>query len=252
MSLISLKGKTAIVTGTKRIGAKVAKRLSEEGINLAILYNSSEKQAISLSESLESKCVPIHCDLDSETSITKAFSITFDYFGSIDFLVNIASGFKRTPFDLLTGMSWDEGMADAKNSYILSLEAAKAMTQNKGPSKGHIIHFGDWAADNNPYKNYLPYLVSKAAVHYSTKALAVELAPKGILVNAIAPGPTINPPTGSSEVWQAEVISQTPLAKESSPDDIAEMVVSLLRTQTVTGEIIRVDSGRHLAGPGIY
>ena len=54
MSLMSLKGNTAIVTGTKRIGAKVAKRLSEEGIYLAILYNSSEKQAISLSESLES------------------------------------------------------------------------------------------------------------------------------------------------------------------------------------------------------
>ena len=249
--MVSLKGKSAIVTGTKRIGSKVVEKLSEEGVSIVILYNRSVKEAEALSASLATKSIAIQCDLNSEVSISGAFKVAQEYLGFINFLVNIASGFKRTPFNTLTSADWDEGMADAKNAFMLSQYAAHAMMNNDGPSRGHIISFGDWAADLNPYKNYLPYLVSKAAVHYSTKALAVELASQGILVNAIAPGPTIRPPSVSEEVWEQEVISQTPLGKESSSEDIAEIVTSLLKMQTITGEIIRVDSGRHLAGPGV-
>ena len=108
--------------------------------------------------------------------------------------------------------------------------------------------FGDWAAAETPYLNYLPYLTSKASIAFMNKAFALELSSHGILVNAIAPGPTIRPETMSKESWASEVISKTPLGRESSGEEIAELVVILLKSETLTGEMIRVDSGRHLAG----
>jgi NAD(P)-dependent dehydrogenase (short-subunit alcohol dehydrogenase family) len=125
------------------------------------------------------------------------------------------------------------------------------MRRNPGPTRGHIIMFTDWAAGETPYRNYLPYLTSKAAIDFMTRAFAVELAPHGILVNAIAPGPTMRPPDFSPEDWARRVVDRTPLRRESSPGEIAEMIVTLLRGETITGETIRIDSGRHLAGPGV-
>jgi NAD(P)-dependent dehydrogenase (short-subunit alcohol dehydrogenase family) len=121
------------------------------------------------------------------------------------------------------------------------------MAQNQGDTKGHLIFFGDWAAEETPYRDYLPYLTGKAAVHFMTRAFAVELASKGILVNAILPGPTEKPPDLSDHGWQI-ALDQAPLRRESSSEEIAEMVVTLLKLETITGETIRIDSGRHVAG----
>ena len=125
------------------------------------------------------------------------------------------------------------------------------MMANPGPTRGHIIIFGDWAAGETPYRNHLPYLTAKAAVQFMARAFAAELAPHGVLVNAIAPGPTMRPPDISPESWQRNVLGQSPLRRESSAEEMAELVVTLLKSETITGETIRVDSGRHLAGPGV-
>ncbi len=69
-------------------------------------------------------------------------------------------------------------------------------------------------------------------------------------MNAIAPGPTMRPPDISERVWQNAVLDKAPLRRESSPEEIAEMITTLLKSETITGEMIRIDSGRHLAGPG--
>src|SRR5438128_2353040 len=74
---------------------------------------------------------------------------------------------------------------------------------NEGPTRGHLISFGDWAAEATPYHDYLPYLTAKAAVHFMVRAFAIELAPFGILANAISPGPTAKPPDASEEEWRA-------------------------------------------------
>jgi NAD(P)-dependent dehydrogenase (short-subunit alcohol dehydrogenase family) len=112
-----------------------------------------------------------------------------------------------------------------------------------------LIYFGDWAAGETPYTEFLPYLTAKAAVLFMTRAFALELAPHGILVNAISPGPTLRDVDVSEEEWR-EALAYAPLHRESSVEEMAELVVTLLKLETVTGEEIRVDSGRHIAGAG--
>jgi len=171
--------------------------------------------------------------------------------GDLSFCVDAAFDYPRTPFASLTAADWDHAMASAKGAYLLALESSRAMQKNAGPTRGHIVFFGDWAAEETPYTSYLPYLTAKAAVHFMTRAFALELAPHGILVNAISPGPTVQDPAlVSSAEWKA-ALAQTPLRRESSQEEMAEMVVTLLRLETVTGENIRVDSGRHLVGTAI-
>ena len=77
------------------------------------------------------------------------------------------------------------------------------MMANDGPTRGHIVLFSDWAALHAPYRGYLPYMTSKAAIAYMTRAFAAELAPSGILVNAIAPGPDHAPAGPSPNVLAA-------------------------------------------------
>ena len=83
-----------------------------------------------------------------------------------------------------------------------------------------------------------------------TRAFAVELAPAGILVNAVLPGPTMRPPDITADTWEARLARDVPLGRESSADEIAELVVTLLKSETITGELIHVDSGLHVAGNG--
>jgi NAD(P)-dependent dehydrogenase (short-subunit alcohol dehydrogenase family) len=124
------------------------------------------------------------------------------------------------------------------------------MQSNPGPTRGHLIFFGDWAAGETPYPEFLPYLTAKAAVDFMTRGFALELAPYGILVNAISPGPTARPDHVTLAEWD-EAMAMAPLHRESSDEEMAELIVTLLRFETITGENIRIDSGRHIVGTGV-
>ena len=250
--MLTLSGKGALLVGTRRVGATIAHRLAAEGINLSIVYRSSKRDAEELTKSLASKvervCL-IQGDVGVEEDVQRMVSESVDRLGDLSFVVSLASGFPRTPYDSLDGAAWDESISTAKGAYLLTLYASRKMMENPGPTRGHVLLFGDWAADTTPYAGYLPYLTSKAAVGFMTRAFAVELAPHGVLVNAIAPGPTMRPPDIEEADWQTNVVARAPLRRESSADEMAELIVTLLKSETITGELIRVDSGRHLAGP---
>jgi len=128
-------------------------------------------------------------------------------------------------------------------STLLSLLEAGASSDD--PSR--VINIGSIDGPRTPAFDTVSYGPSKAAVHALTSQLAGKLVKRNILVNAIAPGPTALG-IGMTDVGWARAIGFTPLKRESSADDISEMVVTLLRAETITGEVVRVDSGRHVVG----
>jgi pteridine reductase len=251
--VLSLAGKSALIVGTRRIGAVVAQRLAQEGVNLAISYRHSQKEAERLATIVTPLVERVHLvqgDITVEEDVRRIVQESGDAMDGLWFLVNFASGFPRTPLESLDGQAWDKALAVARGNYLLAVHGARRMAANPGPTRGHLVMFTDWAAAQTPYRGYLPYLTAKASIDFMTRAFAVELAPQGVLVNAVAPGPTMRPADLSEEIWQTEVVRHTPLKRESSAEEIAEIVVTLLKSETITGETIRVDSGRHLAGPG--
>jgi NAD(P)-dependent dehydrogenase (short-subunit alcohol dehydrogenase family) len=251
---MDIRNKGALLVGTRRVGERVAMRLADEGVNLAIVYRRSKDEAEKLQRtvaSLVDKTALLQADLSSENDVQRIVDDSADQLGGLQFVINLASDYPRAPFDTLDSDSWDRAMATAKSSYLLAVHAGRKLSKNTGRSRGHIVMFSDWAAGESPYTEYLPYLTAKAAVDFMTRGFAKELAASGVQVNAIAPGPTMRPPEISEQIWQDDVLAKAPLKRESSPDDIAEIIVALLKSETITGETIRIDSGRHLAGSGV-
>ena len=248
--MLRLAGRGAIVAGTRRVGGGVVERLAAEGVHVAILYRASnaaaERQA-DIARQRGVKAIALQADLTDEAQVASAVEQAREALGDISFCINLASDYPRASLEELNAAAWEAGMATAKGTFLLGVHAARAMSWNAGPTRGHMIVFGDWAAEETPYLDYLPYLTGKAAVHFLARGFGLELASRGILVNAILPGPTEKPPEMSDRGWEI-VMEQTPLGRESSVEDIAELIVTLLRLETITGETIRVDSGRHLAG----
>ncbi len=241
--------KAALIVGAKRVGQIVAHRLADDGINIAIAYRSSADEAKQLADSIPNvRTALIQADLSDEHQSMGAVLETVGALGRLDYVINLASDYPYAPFDSLDGAAWDHAMATAKGSYLLGIHAARQMRRNEGPNRGHIILFGDWAAEETPYNDYLPYLTAKAAIHFMTRALAAEVAEFGVRVNAVAPGPTMRPPDITPEDWNAAIAAKAPLRQESSVNDIAEIIAAMLKTSSITGEIIRVDSGRHIRG----
>ena len=243
--MLTLAGRGAIVAGTRRIGAVVVERLAREGVKIAILYRSSRVEA----ERQAKACggVALQADLTDEASVVSAVASAKQALGDLSFCVNLAADYPRASFAKLDAAAWEAGLAGARGNFLLALHASRAMLANAGPTRGHLIFFGDWAAGETPYLDFLPYLTGKAATQFMTRGFALELARHGILVNAVLPGPTEPPPNMTKAGW-AKALAQTPLHRESAEQDIAEMIVTLLRMETITGENIRIDSGRHIAG----
>lgn len=250
--MLTLKGKGAVLVGAKRIGQVIGRRLAQEGVRLAIVYRQSRAEAETLQQiaaNLTDRMIVLQGDVNHENDVQRIVHTTLTQLGNLSYIINLASNFPKTPFEMLDGNAWEIGMSEAKGNYLLGVYGARAMLSNPGPTRGHLVFFTDWAARETPYRNYLPYLTAKAAIDFMTRGLAVELAEHGILVNAIAPGPTMRPPTMSEENWQRRIVNQTPLKRESSAEEMAELIITLLKSETITGETFRVDSGSHLVGP---
>ena len=243
--MLNLAGRGAIVAGARRIGATIVERLAREDVRVAVLYRNSRVEAERLAKA--SNGIALRADLTDENSVQSAVAAAKQQLGDLSFCINLASDYPRASFDELDAAAWDAGLASARSSFLLGLHAARAMLDNAGPTRGHLIFFGDWAAEETPSEDYLPYLTGKAATHFLTRGFALELASRGILVNGIRPGPTERPPDMSEAGWQ-KALDQTPLRRESSADDIAELAVTILRLETMTGENLRVDAGRHISG----
>src|SRR5262249_13355565 len=137
-------------------------------------------------------------------------AFTVETLGGLDILINMASVYVDRPFDALTVADWNAPMAvDLGASFHCAQAAAPHMRTRGG---GRIINFSDWTVPSGRprYRGFLPYYVAKAGVKALTEVLALELASDHILVNAIAPGPILAPPSTSPEESR-EVEQSTPL-----------------------------------------
>jgi len=153
--------------------------------------------------------------------------------------------YARRPFDDLTQTDWDAALdVDLRGAFFCAHAAVPHM---RAQGAGHIINFSDWTARSGRprYRGYLPYYVAKAGVIALTEALALELAPDNILVNAIAPGPILAPES-MSEAERRAVEEATPLGRWGGESSIAGAVLALLDGDFMTGETLRIDGGRHV------
>jgi NAD(P)-dependent dehydrogenase (short-subunit alcohol dehydrogenase family) len=245
---MTLEGTVALITGGKRIGAVVAGMLAERGADIALVYRTSAEESEATAAAVRvigRRAHTLQADLASPVECRRVVEETARTLGRLDVLVHMASIYRERPFLELTLEEWDEQMAvDLRAAWLCAQAAVPHMRARGG---GRIINVADWvAASGRPrYPGFLPYYVAKAGVIALSEALALELAPDQILVNAVAPGPIVAPP-GMSDEEHAAVERVTPLGRWGGEVEIAKAVLFLVDSDFVTGETIRVDGGRHV------
>ena len=245
---MDLTNKVALITGAKRVGAVVAKELAKRGADVAVSYARSKKEADALVAEITAlgrRGVAFQADLTKPESCDALVAQTVETLGRLDILIPMASVYVGTPIDKLNLAAWDATInVDLRSAFLCAVAAVPHMRKQGG---GRIITFSDWLARSGRprYEGFLPYYVAKAGVMALTEALALELAPDNILVNAIAPGPILAPPETTAAEHQ-KVADATPLGRWGGELEIAKAVLAFIDSDFITGETLRVDGGRHV------
>lgn len=245
---MELENRVALITGGKRIGAVVAEALARRGMDVALCFNRSRVEADSAAVSVKTagrRALTMQADLRQPRDCQAIVERAANELGRLDVLVNMASVYSQVPLAETDEAVWNAVVdIDLRAAFLCARAAVPHMRRVGG---GRIVNFSDWiAASGRPrYTGYVPYYVAKRGVIGLTEALALELAVDRILVNAIAPGPILAPPGTSKEEYEA-VEKATPLGKWGGAEEIARTVIFLIETEFTTGEVIRVDGGRHV------
>ena len=245
---MDLSGRGVLITGGTRIGAAVAVDLARAGADIALVYRRSQEEAEKTAAAvgaLGRRSVVVQADLSKAGDCRRVVDEAAARLGRLDVLVNMASLYERKDYEALAEDDWDRALAvDLKAAHLCTQAAVPHLRHQGG---GRVVNFTDWvAASGRPrYTGYVPYYVAKMGVIGLTQILALELAADGILVNAVAPGPILAPP-GTSDEEIAAVEKATPLGRWGGAAEIAKAVRFLVETDFVTGEVVRVDGGRHV------
>src|SRR5271167_3565619 len=242
---MELKGKVALVTGAgRRIGRAIALSFAEHGATVAVHYRTSQAEADAVVAEIARErgtAKSFHANLEHVAEIEQMIAVVLDAFGRIDILINSASIFAPTPLEQITERDWDANLdINLKAPFFLSKFVSTAMRRQ---GAGKIINLGDWAGIR-PYKDYLPYSVSKSALIGLTKALAKELAPE-VQVNCIALG-MVMPPENYTREEVERLVSRTLIKKMGTPEDVARAVVFFCETDFATGSVLTLEGGRLL------
>jgi NAD(P)-dependent dehydrogenase (short-subunit alcohol dehydrogenase family) len=245
---LDLLNKAALITGGRRIGRVIAIELAARGVDVAMTYARSRDEAESAAQKVRDagrRAAVIQADLAQPPACREAVNGAAAALGRLDILVNMASVYVERPFETLTSEQWDAVVnVDLRASFLCAQAAAPLMRAQGG---GRIVNFSDWLARSGRprYRGFVPYYVAKMGLIGLTEALALELAPDNILVNAIAPGPILPPPETTANDIKA-VEEATPLGRWGGEIEIAKAVLGLLNSDFITGETVRVDGGRHV------
>jgi pteridine reductase len=243
----ALAGKVALITGAAhRIGARIARSLHAQGMDLILHYRSSEAAARTLQANLEASrpdsVLPLQADLKRSIAYAGMIERVRAFRGRLDVLVNNASSFYPTPLGDVSEEQWEDLIgSNLKGPFFLTREAAPLLRSGGGC----VINLVDIHA-LRPLKDHPVYSIAKAGNAMMVKALARELGPR-VRVNGVAPGAILWPERGASDDEKDEALSRTALKRTGSPEDIARTILFLIRdADYITGQIIAVDGGRSL------
>lgn len=247
--IIMTEKKVAIVTGGgSGLGFAIAKKFTESGIT-TIIAGRDEQKLDTARQQLGDNCFAMPCDVSDLSSIPGFVQSVVEKFDQIDILVNNAGINMKKEFTEVTDEDFQRIITTNLSAvFAMSREVVKQMLEQKS---GCIINISSMAAQYGLPK-VIAYTASKTAIDGMTRAMAVELSPKGIRVNAIAPGFIYSEMTAkaldSDPERKAKVFGRTPMGIMGQPEDIgnAAMYLASEAAKYVTGVVLPVDGGNSI------
>ncbi|WP_040949915.1 SDR family NAD(P)-dependent oxidoreductase [Gorillibacterium massiliense] len=241
-------GKTVLVTGGGTgIGRATSLALADRGAAVIVNYSRSKRDAEETAELIRQngvQALALQADVSRDAEVKLMVDQAVERFGTLHGLVNNASITRHIPLDDLDSATeeiWDELFdVNVKGMFFCARAAAPYINRNAGA----IVNVGSIAGTTGSGSS-LPYAVSKAAVHGLTKSLARALAPH-IRVNCVVPGAVATRWWAGREEQMEKLAPHLLLQSISTPENIAQMICSVLAQEALTGQIITVDSGQTL------
>jgi 3-oxoacyl-[acyl-carrier protein] reductase len=247
---MELRGAVALVTGGNGgLGQRICHALAREGVHVAVMYAQSREQADAvareLATSYQINAAALACDITDAAAVTRLVGDVAKRFGRLDILVNDAAYNKAIPFtdlDSLTEDVWNRIMAVNLTGPMRLTKAVAPVMKAQG--RGRIVNIAS-VAGLSPTGSSIAYAVSKAGLIHLTRCMAVALAPE-TLVNCVAPG-LLEGTRATANLLPEQIersASGALLKKAADKDDCADMVVTMCRTDTMTGQTVVIDAGR--------
>lgn len=248
--MFELTGKKALVTGASRgIGRGIALALAKQGTDVAVNYRSNVEEANKVVEEIKAlgrEAFAVQADVSKTEEVIRAFGEIKERWNKLDILVNNAGIAQTVPIEQMTEEQWDQVLeTNLKSQFLCTKEAMKLMS-----SGGKIICLSSIASGGVGvgFGNTAAYVASKGGVIGLVEDLAVELAPKGININAIAPGIIETDMTKeflANEQMKAGFLAKIPKKRFGKPEDIGAAAAFLASNEAdyVTGTVLYVDGG---------
>lgn len=240
---MKLVGKIALVTGAGQgMGRAIARRFAEEGATVVAL-DLNQENALATLDGIGGASCAMALNVADSKAVAETFASIVQRFGRIDILINNAGIGSVDSFADISDETWARVTGvNLDGAFYCAREAVRAMQKAAAP--GVIVNVASTAAVSGDGPAH--YVASKAALIGLTRSMAKELAPQGIRVNTLVPGPTNTPMMqGIPKEWSEAIIKGVPLGRMAEPEDIARAALFLASDDSgfVTGQNLAVNGG---------
>jgi len=246
---MDLRNAVAVVTGGNGgLGQRICHALAKCGTHIAVVYARSSDEAEGVARDIEQlgvKAAAFACDVTKPEQVRRMVEDVVKHFGRLDILINDAAYNKTIPYrdlDALTIEEWSKIMDVNLTGPLHCIKAVAPVMQRQG--RGRIVNIAS-VAGLAPSGSSIAYAVSKAGLIHLTRCMAVALAPD-VLVNCVAPG-LLEGTRATANLAKTQIehsAAASLLKKAADKDDVADQVVTMCRTETMTGQTMVIDSGR--------